>query len=420
MAAIAKVTREIYLPAPRPGVCVHVHSPNYTGKGLRREESMSYETSDDWCDTHQVRTTEDGGRTWSEWKVVRKEWPMLGGFSKEEAPMAQVQDPTGGGMLRLTFQRILIGEGPDAIARSWKQEEPTYFDHNLWQVSEDGGRTWGPPRVLRYEDGPEFDPEDWGNKEYLRTNLMYGGNNAVATRQGRIVYPACGVPLKITDRGKEETVCSVRCFIGRWDEAESTFEWESSDSIWVPHRISGRGLLEPEIAELEDGRLLLVMRGSNEAPVAERWHGKVESPGRRWMSLSEDGGRTWAPVTDLRYDTGEAFYSPSSISKMLRHRRTGKLYWFGNISPTPPVGNGPRHPLYLAEVEESIPALRKDALTVIDYWDPESDPGEASLSNFTVFEHPEDGHLELYMNRPYQKPAGVWTADAYKYTIRLL
>ena len=249
---------------------------------------------------------------------------------------------------------------------------------------------------------------------------MYGAYNAVATRQETIVYPATGVRVEITDRGQKEAVNSVVCFIATWNPREGTYRWETSDPIFVPHRISGRGLSEPSIAELCDGRLFLVMRGSTHAPTYERWHGVVESPGRKWTSTSQDGGHTWAPVTDLRYDTGEQFYSPAAFAKMLRHSRSGKLYWFGNITPTPPDGNRPRYPLYLAEVDEAIPALKKDSLTVIDDRDPKRDPEAVQFSNFDVFEHPETGHFELYMTRYGETPGNIWAANAYRYTIEIL
>lgn len=174
------------------------------------------------------------------------------------------------------------------------------------------------------------------------------------------------------------------------------------------------------MAQLSDGRLFLVMRGSNIVLKSDPWEGEVESPGRKWMSLSEDGGRTWTPVTDLRYDTGEPFYSPATFASMLRHSRTGKLYWFGNITPAPPDGNRPRYPLYLAEVEESIPALKKNTLTVIDDRDPKTDPELVQFSNFNLFEHPETGQIELYMTRYGETPGNIWTANAYRYAITLV
>ena len=419
MPPIAHIKRDLYLPhspergAPTLGV-------RYSGRNdLRREETLAYEVASDWCEGHQLRTSEDNGHTWSDLKPVRMTWPVTHGFSREEYPFAWCHDPVADKHVRFIFQRYLEGEAAEAIQRLWRTGEQTFFDHNFHQLSHDDGRTWAETRQLRYEDGAFHDPDNCGNEKYLRTNEMYGSYDAIATREGTIIYPAAGVPAAIPDRGREETVKGVLCFIGKWNTADTAYAWEVSEPIAVPHRISGRGLAEPAIAELSDGRLLLEMRGSTEA-VQNEWKGKTESPGRRWASLSADGGRTWSPVADLRYDTGEQFYSPSTLAMLLRHSRTRKLYWFGNITPAPPEGNLPRYPLYLAEIEETIPALKKNTLTIIDDYDPEHDSPQIQFSNFKLLEDRETGNIELYMTRYGEQKSHWLHAAAYKYTLTLV
>jgi len=418
MATFASVKREVYMEhSEETGApCVHAR---YTGKGLRREEALSIETASDWTEGHRLRTSEDNGRTWSDWELLHEQWPMHDGFSKEEPVFAWCHDPVSDKVVKFIFQRLLIGEGAEAIRKLFDTGEETMFDHNFWAVSDDNGITFGEPRQLRYEDGPGFDPDNWADEGYLRTNNMYGGYSAIPTRAGTIIYPSAGVPMEIADRGESETVGGVICFIGKWDPTVENFAWETSAPIYVPHRVSGRGLAEPTIAELRDGRLLLLMRGSN-IVFPPTWSGTVENGGHVWMCLSEDSGHTWSAITDLRYDTGEPFYSPSAFSKLLRHDATGKLCWVGNISPTPTEGNSPRHPLYIAEIDEDIPALKQDTLTVIDDRDPATDGPKLQLSNYHVFEDREYGHLELYLTRFGERASHWLHANAYKYTITLL
>jgi hypothetical protein len=169
--------------------------------------------------------------------------------------------------------------------------------------------------------------------------------------------------------------------------------------------------MEPEVAELRDGRLLVVWRGSTHG-----WDGTVATrPGRKWFSLSADGGWTLSPVAEWRYDDGTPFFSPSSYHRFLRHSVTGRLHWVGNISATPPVGNGPRYPLVIAEVDEDRAALRRDTVTAID----DRLPGqpEIELSNFSLLENRETHEVELYLAGYGQNPGG---ADGYRYTLSLL
>ena len=138
------------------------------------------------------------------------------------------------------------------------------------------------------------------------------------------------------------------------------------------------------------------------------------------MTVSQDGGLSWSPVTDLRYDTGEQFYSPCSMPATTRSGKTGKLYFIGNITDTPPRGNGPRYPLVIAEIDEDMPALKKDTLTVIDDREPETEAPTMGLWG-KPFENRETLDLELFLTRhwTHADPAQKWTADAYRYTITL-
>jgi hypothetical protein len=92
----------------------------------------------------------------------------------------------------------------------------------------------------------------------------------------------------------------------------------------------------------------------------------------------------------------------------------------GNITETPTIGNGPRYPLQIVEVDESIPAFKRDTLTVIDDRDPSRDSEHLQLSNFSVVEDRETGDVEVYLTKIGQQGDGadVWSADAYRYTLR--
>ncbi len=411
MSPIASIHREVVFrhEAQRGAPIVNVR---YLGTGLRLEQVLGYETASDWSEGHRVRASEDNGRTWSDWQPQPHSWPARNGFAMEQSPFAWCEDNAHGVTIRFIFHRLLVGEGAEAIQQHFRTGGQTMFDHNFWQISRDEGRSWSAMRQLCFEDGDTFDPDNPGNGRYLLTNQMYGGYSAIATRAGQIVYPSSAIPVDLDG----EAVLGVRCFLGTWCETDYT--WEVSQPIAVPHAVSGRGLMEPTIAELADGRLLLEMRGSTVA-IEPQWKGKTIEPGRRWISLSDDGGYTWSDVTDLRYDDGEPFYSPSTLSVLRRHSGTGKLYWFGNITPQPPEGNLPRYPLYLAEVDEATPALKRDTLTVIDDYDRDCNSPAIQFSNFAIIEDRETGRFELYMTRCGERHSYWLDADAYRYIIEL-
>jgi hypothetical protein len=103
---------------------------------------------------------------------------------------------------------------------------------------------------------------------------------------------------------------------------------------------------------------------------------------------------------------------------MIRHSVTRKLYWLGNICAEPPAGNSPRYPLVIAEMDEAIPALKRRTVTAIDDRQP-GQPAALQFSNFALLEDRETHALELYLTTYGQDPGSVYTADCYRYVLKL-
>ncbi|MFH1008382.1 MAG: sialidase family protein [Candidatus Latescibacterota bacterium] len=424
MKPICTIERRLYIPSPAPCMATTA-SMQYIGEGLTREEIRGNVSSSDWENMVRRRTSKDNGRNWSDWEEVYREAPEQGGFTQSGGPSeggSGPYDPVSGMLIKNVFQRIIEGDPKEAMHVLW-QGRRLFSDHGFYQLSADNGNTWGPGHLLKYEEGPDFDPEDWGNPAYYRSNEMYIGDNLVLSN-GTVVISAT-IPVPYRDAEDERTpiafpsnyregcVAGACCFVGRWDPDQKDYSWEISNRLFLPRHISNRGLVELNLNELANGDLLLIMRGSN------RLLDPIACPGRKWISRSRDGGMTWSPVTDLKYDTGESLYSPASICKTLRSNKTGKLYCFLNISDTPPEGNEPRYPVQVAEIDEDKGALIKDTVTVIDDRDPEEDSEHLSLSNFGVLEDRETHTVEFTMTHLGAKGAepDIWTADTYQYLI---
>jgi hypothetical protein len=393
------VQREVYAEHTRPAAGRWV-SAYYVGPGVEREEVHSFMAKSDTPEQPQWRRSLDNGRTWSDFE-----------------PLPDVVTHEHGA-------RIYWGVGPrfydsetDVVVSIWLRQtkQKLYANHSFSRISRDGGRTWSTPRQLRYEDGAAFDPDNPLAPEFLENNQSYFGSNIIRHTGGTLIHvgAAVNVPYENTS-GKSfdgrvpadaRNIGSL-CFVGQWNEATNDYDWTAGGPVWVPLEVSSRGLMEPDVTELADGRVLVVWRGSN----------TPETEGRKWFSVSGDGGMTLSPVAEWKYDDGSRFYSPSSIHRFIRHSVTGKLYWIGNICPTPPRGNSPRYPLVIAEVDESLPALRRDTQTVIDARGPD-DSERLQLSNFAVLENRETHDVELYLTRLGADPNDFWGSDAYRYTL---
>ena len=106
------------------------------------------------------------------------------------------------------------------------------------------------------------------------------------------------------------------------------------------------------------------------------------------------------------------------MARFIRSSKTGKLYWVGNISRKPAEGNLPRYPLYIVEVDEKIPALKKNTMTIIDDRAAQ-DTAAVQFSNFSLLENRQTLDLELYLTRLGENVGSNFSANAYKYTLRI-
>ncbi len=421
---LGEVRREVYVGSPGPGVAAIV-SVSYLGPGLQRREVHAREAKSDLGEKYRERYSEDNGRTWSAFRPVSLGTDSLrqGGNFMEESAFAVNYDPVSKRTVEVIFQRIFLGDPEQALAAYWKGEI-RFYDHCYYRLSEDDGRTFTEYRQLVYEDGPRFDPKNWAVRGFLEKNQMYGGYDIAILSDGTIAYPAI-VPVPYQEDEEDRRVCAkvpwyagkdrvdgAMCFTGTWNSARRDYDWSASSSISVRRRVSTRGFAEPAVAELKDGRLIMELRGSNV------YLDPVKHPGRKWLSVSDDRGKTWRPPTDLRFETGEQFYAPATFARFVRSRKTGKLYWVGNISRGPAEGNGPRYPLYIAVVDEEKAALKKSTLTIIDDREP-GDTGGVQFSNFSLLDNRETGDLEIYLSRLGEKPDNVFSANAYKYAVIL-
>ena len=381
--------RERYLPAAGEDRAQWM-SIRYIDAGLTLLERHTTSGESDAYYGHEERISADNGRTWS----------------KPETSGAVVQQLDGGGIVsypgavhydsahrrRYEYRGRRIWPGMPVYTYLWEGHRHPYNDHCF--VSTDDG----PEELLRYEDGPNFDPANPFDLAFCQTNCAYGGQGIVFASDGTAYLPLCA--RTGTDDNQQNTGGLLVMRRRLTDDA-----WQPSNVEHLSSEQSSRGVLEPDTAVLRDGTLLTVVRGSN----------TQTTPGRKWFSLSTDRGRTISPLECFRYDDGSDFYSPSSIHYFIRSSRNGKLYWMANITPDPPEGNSPRYPLYVAEIDEERVAVKRDSLILVDDRGP-SDPAEVQLSNFNVIENRETLDFDIYMTRLGEVPDHFWQGAVYRYT----
>ena len=247
-----------------------------------------------------------------------------------------------------------------------------------YAVFEDGGRT----RVVAEQIicvGQEFDAVHPLPRVIIGTNcVMIGdlGQLPLTRSDGAILMPVQSTPIgpdgKYYNPGAGYTYTDCLLLVGHWSE-DGRLCWSCSEWVCGDPERTTRGLVEPTIAELADGRLMMVMRGSNDAD--------NELPSHKWRALSADGGQNWGAVEPWTYSDGEAFFSPSACSQLIPWV-DGRLLWAGNICAANPSGNRPRYPLVVGEVDRENGLLIRVSVQTVD--DRQADDDALSGRPFTV------------------------------------
>jgi len=391
---IVKVKKELYVKHPRPGVAVG-RSTWYIGPGLERAEGQAIAWKSDEPMEPQIRYSKDNGKTWSDFvtdsqiMTFEEKYDIYSGEGGKDG----FYDSISGLHVRVWLRQTII-KGPPVRG----------YNQSFWSVSEDNCRTWSKGKMFKYEQGAELDPDNPLDPNYLENNQMYPGNNYICHSNGTLIHGGTSINIpKDAPFAQWGRAVGSACFIARWDPKQRQYNWRRGNVVWIP-RTDAICLQEAEVAELADGRVLVVWR-------APAFPGM---PTRKWYSVSTDGGLTLSEVKELKYDDTIHFYSPESFHRMIRHSVTGKLYWLGNITPQP-SGRYPRYPLVIAEVDEKIPALKRQTATIIDDRQPQ-DTEQLQVSNFSLLENRETHDLELYLTR-IGETSNFWEADCYKYIL---
>jgi hypothetical protein len=225
----------------------------------------------------------DNGRTWQSVPLTSdfdRDLPQ--GYRREGFPL--FVDHTNGRIIRLVPSMDTEGLDPTIVEPPIALQ--TYYLR--YRVSLDQGRTWLFDEVVVQNGHTPMKPFDGVIRG--RNGIFMGdvGSQLIRTQAGKIIIPAqaclLGEDGKLANPGGGFTYTDVVMVIGTWQE-DGHLTWEISRIEGDPARTT-RGVIEPTLAQFDDGRILCVMRGSNGGSKDP----DCKLPGTRWWCVSEDGG----------------------------------------------------------------------------------------------------------------------------------
>ncbi len=330
----------------------------------------------------------DARRTWTPF-IITPDFSAGLPNGYRRTPFPSVIDPHSGRIVQVYNALDTPGLDPKIFEPPVAQK--SYYLR--YKVSADAGRTWLFDAPVIQEKHTEDNPTDgvWKNK-----NGMYLGDIGsipIFTSRNELLVPVQICPLgkdgQLVNPGGGPTYHETALLIGQWDNNDR-LSWDISARVVGDPARTTRGLFEPTLAELEGGRILMIMRGSNTRRKIP------DLPCYKWRSISADGGRTWNAPVPWTYADGEPFFSPSSMSRLFRHS-TDRIFWIGNITPKNADGNLPRYPLVIGEVDPVLLSLIKPSIVELDTRKP-AEP-RVDLSHFRAQEDVETKQIVLTVPR---------------------
>jgi hypothetical protein len=335
----------------------------------------------------------DNGRTWQTLEVAPAFDSNLP-YGYRRVPRGAWRDPANGNIMLLLNCMDTPGKDPGAHEPRWQW----HWYYLRYRVSTDGGRTYlfDEPIVQK---GDKYSPKKPIDGVHIGKNCFFlgdAGSRPIRTQEGTVLVPMQRAPLRPDGKGFHNPGggwywLDSMVLIGRWTK-DNHIVWDASMPIEGDGNRTARGLCEPTIAQMPDGKILCIMRGSNGGPrdPSYKW------PSRKWVSVSQDGGYTWSEPEPWTYSDRKPFFSPASMSVLFTHSN-GCIYWIGNLSQSNCRANRPRWPLIIGQVDPKTYGLIRESVLVIDT--KQADEKDINLSHCYAFEDRETGDIVIPTTR---------------------
>ncbi|MBO9606556.1 MAG: exo-alpha-sialidase [Paenibacillaceae bacterium] len=307
------------------------------------------------------RISDDKGHTWRETGVFDRAYRFNAEPAEKLLKLQNgcIYDERSGAIIRFVTEYVWKEGSAETILDSILRKRRIYYC-----LSFDSGETWTDACYI-YQEGGGYD------RDTMFPGVTFGQNmimpampiivRGAGMHKGDI---AVGVQIQMVDEAGtliNPTIMGFfksACLFGNWNADEGRYMWTmSANCVEVSVGESTRGLYEPSLCECDDGRLIMLLRGSN---TKAREH----MPGTKWISVSDDQGVTWSKPFRLCYDDGSLMYSSSSLSCLVRDT-AGTFYYVGIVNGDNPDGNLPRYPLCAARLHTDTLTIERASVTTI-------------------------------------------------------
>ncbi|NQT12982.1 MAG: exo-alpha-sialidase, partial [Planctomycetes bacterium] len=204
----------------------------------------------------------DNGRTW-ESIPARPNFDADLPYGYRRSPLIPWVDPKNGNVLVLLNCMDTPDKDPHAHEPRWQW----YWYYLRYRVSTDGGRAYLCDEPI-VQEGDQYSPKHPIDGVHIGKNCFFIGDSGcrpLRTREGTLLVPMQTPPLNPDQSGFHNPGggwywLDSMILIGRWTD-QNRIAWHASQPIRGDGNRTARGLYEPTLAQLPDGKILCVMRG---------------------------------------------------------------------------------------------------------------------------------------------------------------
>jgi hypothetical protein len=395
------VSKEVFIPETNGRSIIPCFVTYVDAKEPVLMHRISWVDASDTYDDYEDMFSYDNGRTWTKPRLHLKSYEVPEGRMRYAESSAYFDADTGK-VETMTSLVLYPKDRLDVDAVSYLRMQT--YDPKSDRWSEESQTLLGHP-------------------EGVSTSFTF----PIKTRRGRLLFPLCkpGVdasgklrhygdttPPQFTAPNAALLLYEALEAIGEYGP-DGRLTWRAGGLVKIDPQLSCRGLSENSVAELKDGRLVMVSRGSNVA--------YLDRPGYKWVCYSKDEGETWSAVEPLICSDGTPIESSATGGALFRSFTNEKLYWIGNfaLNGERAQGNWPRSPLVIAEMQESPFALKRETITVIDRRGPGDSP-KVQMSNFRYYQDRQTGEVVVFLARYAERDEVQWKlANYYRYRVEI-
>ena len=235
-------------------------------------------------------TSADGGKTWSDWKMVVKNEAL----NVMSVSLLRLQD----GRIAMAY---LENSRKDRQLKKKLPGDPGVEDcRPFFCTSSDEGETW-------------TEPEDVTKRPPIF--MVLNNDRLVQLKSGRLVIPVAvhhvTTPVLVEGKGFPSTFTQHASAVFYLSD-DSGATWREASQCCYPPQWLGTGLQEPGVVELSDGRIMAWFRTSD---------------GFQYKAFSSDGGESWSAP-----EKAKEFPSPRAPLSMKTDPKTGELVAIWNDS----------------------------------------------------------------------------------------